>query len=326
MLFRSSDAAACSLVDPRTTELETVTTVGTRVRSLAPTRLEPGHGLAGLALQERRPARTDDYFADARFTRPPAVAEWARAEGVVGMITVPVTDAAGELIALLWAFNRAPRPFTGRDEATLAHLARQAALAMENARLVSDLRHTLDDLKAAQRFRMDARVADGHRRGGGQGLGERHLGGRELAASPRHAREDPDHPVGEDDRHTEQGGEALGREPGAILEPRILLHVGQDERAPVGEDPAHQRGLGGHLLLGGQRRPDAALVRGEVQRPARLVQQPDARHVRLEPRAGHVGEAVEDLGEIERGGEQPIRLGENVQLLRTRIIHRIDRL
>ncbi|HET9923682.1 MAG TPA: GAF domain-containing protein [Methylomirabilota bacterium] len=145
-----SDAAACSLVDPRTTELKTVTTVGTRVRSLEPARLEPGHGLAGLALQERRPVRTDDYFADARFTRPTAVAEWARAEGVVSMITVPVTDAPGELIALLWAFNRAPRPFTGRDEATLAGLARQAALAMENARLVSDLRHTLDDLKAAQ--------------------------------------------------------------------------------------------------------------------------------------------------------------------------------
>jgi CheY-like chemotaxis protein len=66
------------------------------------------------------------------------------------MVTVPVTDAAGEPIALLWAFNRSPRPFTGRDEATLTALARPAALAMDNARLVGDLRRTLEELQAAQ--------------------------------------------------------------------------------------------------------------------------------------------------------------------------------
>ena len=66
------------------------------------------------------------------------------------MVAVPVADAAGEPIALLWAFNRSPRPFTGRDEATLTALARQAALAMDNARLVGDLRRTLEELQAAQ--------------------------------------------------------------------------------------------------------------------------------------------------------------------------------
>ena len=145
-----SDGAACSRVDARTGTLETVTTAGTRVRVAQPVRLEPGHGLAGLALREKRPQRTDDYFADSRFERPPAIAEWARAEGVVSMVAVPVTDAAGEPIALLWAFNRSPRPFTGRDEATLTALARQAALAMDNARLVGDLRGTLEELQAAQ--------------------------------------------------------------------------------------------------------------------------------------------------------------------------------
>jgi signal transduction histidine kinase len=145
-----SDAAACSVVSPETMQMETLTTVGTRVRPLPPTRLVPGRGLAGLALQERRPLRTDDYATDPRFVRPPEMAEWARAEGVVTMVTVPVTDASGQITALLWAFNRQPRRFTDRDDATLAGLAHQAALAMENARLVTDLRGTLDDLKAAQ--------------------------------------------------------------------------------------------------------------------------------------------------------------------------------
>jgi signal transduction histidine kinase len=145
-----SDGAACSVVNPRRTLLEVVTAEGTRARSPAPPHLEPGQGLAGLVLQEGRALRTDDYFADPRFARPPDLADWGAAEGVVTMISVPVTDASNELIAVLWAFNRERRPFTDRDETTLTALARQAALAMENARLVADLRGTLDDLKAAQ--------------------------------------------------------------------------------------------------------------------------------------------------------------------------------
>ena len=145
-----SDAAACSVVTSDTMQMETVTTVGTRVPPVPPARLVPGQGMAGLALQEKRPLRTDDYAADSRFARSPEMAEWARAEGVVAMVTVPVADASGEITALLWAFNRGRRRFTDRDEAALAGLARQAALAMENARLVTDLRGTLDDLKAAQ--------------------------------------------------------------------------------------------------------------------------------------------------------------------------------
>jgi signal transduction histidine kinase len=141
--------------------METLTTVGTRERPVPPARLVPGQGMAGLAFREGRPLRTDDYAADPRFARPPEMAAWAAAEGVVAMLTVPVTDASGQIIALLWAFNRGSRRFSDRDEAALAGgggggaaalagLARQAALAMENARLVTDLRGTLDDLKAAQ--------------------------------------------------------------------------------------------------------------------------------------------------------------------------------
>jgi GAF domain-containing protein len=68
----------------------------------------------------------------------------------VSLLAVPVTDAGGEAVAVLCAFHRTPRPFDGRDEATLTALGRQAALAMENARLVGDLRRTLDELQAAQ--------------------------------------------------------------------------------------------------------------------------------------------------------------------------------
>jgi signal transduction histidine kinase len=145
-----SDGAACSVVNASRTLLEGVTAVGRRAPSASLPRLGPGQGLTGLVLTERRALRTDDYLGDSRFARPPDLTECGAAEGVVTMICVPVTDATGELIAVLWAFNRERRPFTDRDETTLTALAHQAALAMENARLVTDLRSTLDNLKAAQ--------------------------------------------------------------------------------------------------------------------------------------------------------------------------------
>jgi len=51
-----------------------------------------------------------------------------RGEGVVTLIAAPVLDGSGEVIALLWAFNRSRTSFTPRHEATLASLAQHAAL------------------------------------------------------------------------------------------------------------------------------------------------------------------------------------------------------
>ena len=129
-----SDAAVCSLVDPQTHRMRTVTTSGTRSDGIPGYSPGGGDGLASLVLREKRPMRSDDYLADPRFARPPAVETWARAEGVATLIAAPVLDASGEAIALLWALNRTPTPFTLRHEATLSSLAQQAALAIDKAR------------------------------------------------------------------------------------------------------------------------------------------------------------------------------------------------
>ena len=219
---------------------------------------------------------------------------------------------------------RAGRPVGAEQGRDLAHHRPQRGDHVRRGEGVGG--HPLEGLDLGQPsdgLRVKPRVADGNRRGGGQGLREGHLGRPELAALPRHAREDPDHLFVEQDRHAEERGEALGLEPGALLEPPVLLHVGQDQGLAVGEHPAHQRRARGHLLGGGQRRADAALVGGEPQHLARLVEQPDARHLGLETGAGERGEAIEHLGEVERRGEQASRLGEDLQLLRARIAHRI---
>ena len=111
-----------------------LTGIGTRTDGIAGYEVKAGEGVVGVVLTERRSVRSDDYLADPRFTRSPAIEAWARAEGIVSIIGAPILDAAGEIIAFLWAFNRTPRPFTVRHEATMVGLAQQAALAVGKAR------------------------------------------------------------------------------------------------------------------------------------------------------------------------------------------------
>jgi len=136
-----SDAAMCSVFDAHQLRMRTVAMSGARSDGI------PGYspggeqgGLASLVLVEKRAMRTDDYLGDPRFVRPPAVEAWARTEELVTLIAVPVLDASREVIALLWAFNRSPVPFTPRHEATLSSLATQAAVAIDKARAFEEER------------------------------------------------------------------------------------------------------------------------------------------------------------------------------------------
>ena len=128
-----ADAVACSYRDPQTRRFRPVTSLGTRTDGITGYSPKSGEGVAGLVLSEKRPIRSDDYLTDPRFIRTPEIEAWARAEGIATLIAAPVLDAAGEIIAFLWAFNRMPTPFTARHEATLAGLAQQAALAIGRA-------------------------------------------------------------------------------------------------------------------------------------------------------------------------------------------------
>ena len=135
-----SDAAMCSLIDAQSLRMRTVTMAGARTTGIPGYSPGAGQGLASLVLTEKRVMRTDDYLADSRFVRTPAIEAWARAEGLVSLIVAPVIDPAREVIALLWAFNRTPASFTARHEATLTSLAQQAALSIGKARAFEDER------------------------------------------------------------------------------------------------------------------------------------------------------------------------------------------
>jgi PAS domain S-box-containing protein len=95
-------------------------------------RVEPGKGLGGLVLTERRPFRTSDYLRDPRIGGH--YPDRLRRFGIHAQMAVPVL-IDDRVEALLYVDNRSTRGFTDQDEAILVRLAAQAALAIRNAQL-----------------------------------------------------------------------------------------------------------------------------------------------------------------------------------------------
>jgi len=108
--------------------------------------------MGGQVLLTRQPFITDDYLNDPRLTREYDAN--ARAEGVVTQIAVPIFSRE-DIIGLLFAANRTPRPFSEKDQAILTTLANYAAIAMENARLYEQVtRHAAElEQKVEERTR-----------------------------------------------------------------------------------------------------------------------------------------------------------------------------
>ena len=97
-------------------------------------RVEPGKGLGGLVLAERRPVRTDDYLRDPRISRD--YREQVASLGITAKMVVPVL-IEDRIEGLLYVDNRSARPFTDQDESVLVRLAAQAAIAIRNAQILA---------------------------------------------------------------------------------------------------------------------------------------------------------------------------------------------
>ncbi|MCI0370411.1 MAG: GAF domain-containing sensor histidine kinase [candidate division NC10 bacterium] len=94
-------------------------------------------GIAGLTARTGRAHIVSDAPADSRFS--PAL---DRATGVptASLVSVPVTNRRGEVLAVLQARNRTGGPFSVGDAEVLSALALQAASALENAQLYGQVR------------------------------------------------------------------------------------------------------------------------------------------------------------------------------------------
>ena len=135
MAARVMKARLCSLMllDEATEELVLRATPhpGQAYRDKPPLRL--GEGIAGEVARTGRPAAVLDVTAEPRY-RHAAV---ARQEGLCSLLCVPLS-VRDRVIGVLNCYTAEPHRFTDEEVALLSTLANQTALAIENARLVTN--------------------------------------------------------------------------------------------------------------------------------------------------------------------------------------------
>jgi len=99
-------------------------------------RLAVGEGIAGWVAQTREIVNIPDAYADARFQPAVDLKSGYRTRSI---LSVPMLGALGGLVGVLQVLNKQHGPFTVGDEELLVALASQAAIAIENARLLNEL-------------------------------------------------------------------------------------------------------------------------------------------------------------------------------------------
>jgi len=139
------DAAAVLLLKPETVTLEYATGRGFRTEALKHTRLRLGEGHAGQAALERRVVHIADLAQEANsLRRAPLLPD----ERFVAYYAAPLI-AKGSVVGVLELFHRAPLN-PGHDWLEfLQTLAGQAAIAIDNAALFSNLQRSKDELALA---------------------------------------------------------------------------------------------------------------------------------------------------------------------------------
>jgi len=111
-------------------------------------RLPMGAGLGGLVAQTATPYASARYFDDERFHHTSPINDAVAEEGLVSILGVPLVLGVN-VIGVLYAANRTERPFDRDHVSLLVTLAAHAAIALDNARLLSETSAALEELNTA---------------------------------------------------------------------------------------------------------------------------------------------------------------------------------
>ena len=147
-LLLHSDVAYLSLNDDTVGDTYMRVVDGITSAAFRSLRLPMGAGLGGLVAQTATPYTSARYFEDKRFHHTSPINDAVAEEGLVSILGVPLVLGAN-VIGVLYASNRSERPFERDDVSLLATLAAHAAIALDNARLLSETSVALDELNTA---------------------------------------------------------------------------------------------------------------------------------------------------------------------------------
>jgi GAF domain-containing protein len=147
------DAATLRILDERKGILESRVDYGlTDPTSRARRSFGPGVGFIGRVLAERRMLTSANFAEDPRIENP----EWARAEGLVAAVGVPLL-VGEKVLGTLALYKRSFREFSAADIALLSSFASHAAIALQNAHLYSQTKKDAETMTLLVR-ELDHRV------------------------------------------------------------------------------------------------------------------------------------------------------------------------
>jgi HD-GYP domain-containing protein (c-di-GMP phosphodiesterase class II) len=133
-----AETGSLLLVDERSNDLYFQVALGEKGAKVKEIRLRMGEGIAGWVAENGSPVIVEDVSKDPRFSKR---ADERSSFVTRNMICVPVR-IKDKTIGVLQAINRLDGLFNQGDQELFEMLANQVAIAIENARLMEDLRHT----------------------------------------------------------------------------------------------------------------------------------------------------------------------------------------
>lgn len=149
-----ADRSTLYLLDSANRELVSRIVIGGQVRSI---RVRVGHGIAGAVAETGQAIRLRDAYLDPRFEP-----EWDMFTGyrTKSMLAAPLKNHIGRTIGVIQVLNKQEgEEFGDEDEAILAVLSTQAAIAIDNTRLMLSLTQRNQQLYSTKN-KLERRVAD----------------------------------------------------------------------------------------------------------------------------------------------------------------------
>ncbi|MGE5618620.1 MAG: ATP-binding protein [Sphingomonadaceae bacterium] len=144
-----SDTSFLGLLSEDGQEVEMVASEGLRTEAMRRLRLGREQGLAGVVVKRGEPIIVDDYPREVIFKDPPMDA--VRKEGLISEIGVPLSNGT-DLLGILYIGNRSKVRFRQEDAQLLMAFAKQATIAIQNARLYEEAVSQRLRAEAGRRF------------------------------------------------------------------------------------------------------------------------------------------------------------------------------